>query len=172
MVKVWFGQGKLIIYEGIDKDFKSKYGHSYEQIDVIKDKDNIEVVMERLNRSYKGEWIHDYKVKKRFGWKYWSDELKEQIRRNISKAHSGKPRSEKWKKVRSENMKGKSIFKGQKHSEDTKRAIGLSRMGVDPIKGKRWCHDPATGQEKRVYELPEGYLWGRNPEVIQYFNKW
>lgn len=144
-----------------------------EQIQSTKDYDAIDPIIEQLKRNYRNHSIdRRVKVKKQFGWKFWSDESKLKARKNISRALTGLLKSEEHKRAISEARKGKGNFTGKKHTEYTKALLSHSRKGKDPIKGKRWCHNPLTGEERRLYDLVDGYVWGRSPEIKDYFGRW
>ena len=56
---------------------------------------------------------------------------------------------------------------GHKHSETTKNIQSLRNKDLKATLGYKWCHDPVTGKEYRLKDkpLPEGFVWGRNPEL-------
>jgi len=145
----------------------------HEQIQSTKDYDNIDKIVDQLKRTYKDCSIdRRVKVKRQFGWKYWSDETKEKSRKAISRSLTGLLKSEEHKRAISLARKGKGNFTGKKHTDYTKALLSHARRGKDPIKGKRWCHNPLTGEERRLYELIEGFTWGRSPEIKDYFGRW
>lgn len=168
MFKVFLIDKRLIVFDKTEKEFRLKYGNNYEQVSVIKEQDNIDPVCEKLARQYKAEIEKDCHIKKKLGWKYWSEEMKKQISENISFALKRYKRTKEHSESISRYRKGKSIFEGQQHSEYSKKLISFARKGKDPIQGRRWMHNPITGKEKRGYELEEGMIWGRSPEAAEY----
>jgi hypothetical protein len=171
MFKVYLTAKKIVVFDRSEKEFKAIYGNSFEQISVIKDQDNIDSVCEKLLKQYKAEEVvKDCKIKKKFGWKYWPKELQEVIRTNMSIAMKRyKKTKEHGESIsRGKKLKPAATFKGKKHSEHTKKKIAHAKRGVDPIKGKKWMHDPLTGKELRAYELQENMIWGRSPEAREY----
>jgi len=169
MFRIFLIEKKLIVYDKSEKEFREKYGTNYEQIFSVKDQDNIDSACEKLFKQYNAqEVVKDCHIKKKIGWKYWSDEMKKQISNNISFALKRYVRTKEHSESISKYRKGKSIFEGQKHSEHTKKLIAFARKGRDPIQGRRWMHNPITGKERRGFELEEGMIWGRSPEAAEY----
>jgi len=170
MFRVFLHHDNLIVFDKSEKEFRQKYGNQFEQVTIIKDQDNIDSVTEKLKRQYNcKEIVKDCKIKRKFGWSHFSQAIKEKIRlhnsialkryvktkehgENVSKAKKGKP--------------GKFIPRSAK----TRKLISIvkKKNAVDPIKGRKWMHDPITGKEKRAYELEEGMVWGRSPEASEY----
>lgn len=167
MYRLFLIDKNIIVYDKTEKEFKESYGNRYEQIFVVKDGHNIELIIDKLQKQYKAnDIIYDCHIKKKFGWKYFSEEKKAEIRHKLSLARAGKPLSDLQKQRISEAKKGKpSNHTGHKHNTQTKIMMSLSAMGNKGSSGLRWCHDPITGKEKMKEELPEGYVWGRNPDV-------
>jgi len=168
MFKVFLYNKNLIVHDKTEKEFRQKYGNNFEQITIIKDVSNIDIVCEKLSKQYKAEIVKDFYIKKKIGWKYWSDELKEQIRENISYSLKRYKRTKEHSESISRYRKGKSIFHGQQHSEHTKKLISFARKGKDPIQGRKWMHNPFTGKERRGFQLEDGMVWGRSPEAAEY----
>lgn len=165
MFRIYLIDKKIVVFDKPEKELKVKYGSSFEQISVIKDQDNIDSVTKKLQQQYRAsEIILDCKIKKKFGWKYFDDELRKSISQKISNAKKGKPHSEAHKKALGESRKGIAVFAGKKHTDDAKKKISKGRQGRIINTGKRWAHNPVTGQEKFVFELPEGFVYGRSPE--------
>jgi len=165
MFRIYLTEKKIVVYDKSEKEFKSKYGSSFEQISIVKDQDNIDSVTKKLQQQYKAlEIILDCKIKKKFGWKYFTEEMKESNRQKISKALKNRVVSEEHSKAIALGRKGIAIFAGKKHTEEAKRKISVGRKGRIINTGKRWAHNPVTGDERFVFELPEGYVYGRSPE--------
>jgi len=157
----------IVIYDKSDKEFKAKYGNSYEQVAFVKDDTAIAVIVERMKRQYNATTVtYDCHIKKKWGWKYFTDEQKASYKERWSKIRTGRPLSDHQRQRISEGKTGKrSNHSGKAHSQSTKNVMSLRAMGHKRINGLRWCHDPSTGKERRVRELIPGYLWGRNPEL-------
>lgn len=168
MFKVFLIDKRLIVFDKTDKEFRAKYGNNFEQVSIIKEQDNIDPVCEKLARQYKAVVEKDCHIKKKLGWKYWSEEMKQQISKNISIALKRYKRTKEHSESISRYRKGKSIFEGHNHTEHSKKLIAFARRGKDPIQGRKWMHNPYTGKEKRGYELEEGMIWGRSPEAADY----
>jgi len=170
MFRIFLFEKKLIVYDKSEKEFRQKYGTNYEQISSVKDQDNIDSACEKLLKQYNAqEVVKDCHIKKKFGWKWYSDEVKEKVSRNISIAMTRYKKTKEHGEAISKGKKGKSI-KGHPTSEHTKKLIAFSKKGFDPIQGRKWMHNPLTGQESRGYELKEGMIWGRSPEAKEYIN--
>lgn len=170
MYRVFLQSRKLIVVESTEREFRQKYPGSYELIQSVAEYDNLNKVIERLQKDYKAEEvIRDYQELKRWGWKYFTEE----IRKKCIAARIGKPRPEESNKKVSATMKGKSNFEGRRHKQLTKIMIASSRFGKSSIKeGQRWCHHPETGKELRCFEnqIPEGFKLGRSPEFKDYIS--
>ena len=170
MYRVFLQQHKLIVVESTEREFRQKYPGSYELIQSVAEYDNLEKVIVRLQKDYKAEEvIKDYAELKRWGWKYFTDEIK----RKCIEARLGKPRPAASNAKVSATMRGKSNFEGKRHAKMTKIMIAASRMGKSSIpEGMRWCHHPVTGKELRCFpeDKPLDYKWGRSPEFKDYIN--
>jgi hypothetical protein len=170
MYRVFLQSKSLIVVETTEKEFRQNYPGSYELIQAVAEYDNIEKVVARLQKDYRVQHvIHDYAQKKRWGWKYFTDEVK----RRCIEARIGKPRPAESNAKVSAKMKGTSNFQGRRHQRMTKIMIASKRYGNSTIKGQRWCHHPETGKELRRFEedLPTGFRWGRSPEVKDYLKR-
>ena len=67
-------------------------------------------------------------------------------------------------------MAGKSNFEGKRHNNDTKAVMSEKAMGNQRVTGLYWCHNPLTGQERRVRDrndLPVGFIIGRDYDSIE-----
>lgn len=170
MFRIYLLNNKLYVFDKSEKEFRAKYGTNFEQISVVKDQDNIDSVCEKLlKQNNASEIIKDCKIKKKFGWKYFSDEVKDRIRKSISVASSRYIKTKEHGEAISRAKKGKKTH-SLPHSEHSKKLISyVKRMQkIDPIKGRKWMHNPITGEERRDYELYEGMVWGRSPESREY----
>ena len=77
MFKLFFHNNTIVVYNQSDKEFKAKYGSSFEQIAVVKDDSNLTPVINKMKKQYRTEEvILDYKIKKKMGWKYFTEEQK------------------------------------------------------------------------------------------------
>lgn len=171
MFRVFITNNKLIVFDKTEKEFRQKYGNNFEQVTIVKEESNIDSVCEKLSRQYKAEVIKDYHIKKKLGWKYWSDDLKQQISTNISIALKRYKKTKEHVENMSKSRMGKAKFKGKKHSAHSKMLISFAKKGQDSIKGRKWMHNPYSGKEKRGYELEEGMIWGRSPEAADHILK-
>ena len=166
MYKLFFHKSTIVIYDQSDKDFKHKYGHAYEQVGVVKDDANIAVIVERMKKQYGAtEVVYDCHIKKKWGWRYFTEEQKETYRKMWSAKRRGRKLSAHQKERISEGKTGKrGNHTGKTHSASTKNVMSLRALGHKRNVGKKWCYDLLTGAEKRCTELPKGFVWGRNPE--------
>lgn len=167
MIRVMLCEQKLICYDKTVKEFRIKYGVQYEQVSVIKDAHNLEHVIDRLADQYKAlSIVYDCHIKKKFGWKYWSDDQKERLRALWSKQRAGRKMSDFQKAQISKALKGRSNHTGKKHRQDTKENLALRALGHTRNRGRRWCYDPDTKVERFVLgDIPDGYVLGRNPDL-------
>lgn len=168
MYRVFLQSKKLIIVETTEKEFRQNYPGPYELIQSIAEYDNLEKVIPRLQKDYRAEEvIRDYQEIERWGWKYFTEE----IRRKCIEARIGKPRPSDSNAKVSAKMRGKSNFEGRRHNSMSKILIASKRYGKSTIaEGQRWCHHPVTGKELRCKEdeMPQGFVLGRSPEVRDY----
>lgn len=165
MYRIFLLKNQLIIFDKTEKEFKAKYGTGYEQLTIVKDYDNIEPVVEKLAKTYRAEIVQDYKVKMKWGWAFWSDELKKEIVKKRSETLKSYVKTEQHRARLSARAKKYRHMAGKKHSEETKKQMSLRKLGSpSPNKGARWMYNPDTGEEKMGKELVEGYFWGRRPD--------
>jgi hypothetical protein len=159
-----------------DKQFITDYGTGWEKVSVIRDSRNYDIAIEKIKRQYNAtEVIRDCVIAARLGWRYMTEEQRIRMVQAVKAANTGKPRSDEVKARISATMKGRpSNSKGHVKSETSKRMVALARIGKDPIKGKKWAHCPVYGSEKRLYEgeLPEGWKWGRTPELKDWLKRY
>lgn len=166
-----FLHGKTIyIFDKTEKEFREAYGNGYEQIAVIKNSDNLEPVVEKLGKQYRvQDVVYDCHIKKKFGWKYHSEEVKALLREKWSQNRRNRTLSDHHRKRISEGKTGKrGSHTGCKHNEDTKILMSLKSSGHKRNAGKIWCYNPVTGQERKYNtgeEPPEGFIKGRNPDL-------
>lgn len=141
-----------------------------ELIGQIKDPKNIPTILEKYEKKYTVK--KEYNEKKFWSIHSLSSEQEQKRRRSISRAKSNQPLTLSHKMAISDSLKGRpSNFKGKQHTEYSKAIISSKRGDRDPIQGRRWCHDPLTGKEKRQFELPPGYRWGRTPEMNDWLGR-
>lgn len=169
MYRVFLQSRKLIVVETSEREFKQKYPGSYELIQAVAEYDNLDKVIQRLQKDYRTEEvIRDYQELKRWGVKYFT----EAVRAKWLASKFGKPRPAESNAKVSAKMKGKSNFEGKQHANMTKIMIASSRVGKRTIKeGQRWCHHPESGKELRCHssQKPRDFVWGRSPEIRDYF---
>ena len=169
MFRIFLQKSNFVITDLTEKEFKIKYLGSYEQIGIFKELDNLEIAIEKLIKTYNPEdIIHDYHVKKKWGWKYFTEEQREDYRKRISESLKLYKKTDEHKKNLSDSCKSLRNHKGKKHTSLTKARIAFTRRGQDPIKGRKWMHNPYSGKESRGYELKPGMIWGRSPEASEY----
>lgn len=90
------------------------------------------------------------------------DPLSPKHKKSISLALKGKSKPESVKKKISDEMKGKSNFEGEKHTNATKKEIGRERGSRDPIKNKKWNVNKFTGETIRKEHRPsQAWLFKR-----------
>jgi len=164
MIFIYLYNNSVIASETAIKDSK------YEQLETVKNIHNVDTVL----KKYEGKYTIDNRInpKRLFDPRKFSPEVKQKQIENMVKAITGLKKSETHRMAMSLAKKGKaSNFKGKKHSEYSKQLIKAGRGTRDPINGRKWCHDPLTGKEKRVFELPEGFRWGRTPEMNDWLGR-
>jgi hypothetical protein len=172
MFRVFLIKDSLIVYDKSEKEFRQKYGNTYEQVSIIKDSDNIDKVTEKLLRQYNASEIElDFKVKKVFGWKLYDEQAKQEVFKKISKALKRYVKTEEHRRNLSAGCKHMKSFLGKKHTEETKLKMRVKHLGKDVIKGRMWMYNPITGEEKRGYELLPNMIWGRSPENRDNFKR-
>ena len=175
MINVYLRQSTLIAYDKGDKLFSTAYGRGWEKVSVIRDSRNYDTAIAKLKNQYNAtEVIKDCYTAPKIGWRYMTEEQKMKTIDAIKAANTGRARTDDVKARISATMKGRpSNSKGHVKSDLSKRLVAIARIGKDPIKGKRWAHCPHTGTEKRLYEdqLPNGWRWGRTPELKDWLNK-
>lgn len=135
----------------------AKYGRGYEILTSIRERDSIAIIVSRLVRNYGKfvitEWLKPIRPP-----------ISDETRAKMAAAKIGKSRPESSNRKASITMKGKSNFRGKKHSEESKKAIAAAMAGNDNVAGLIWCYDPVSGEEKRIASiemLPRGWLIGR-----------
>ncbi len=169
MFRVFLLKNQLVVYDKSEKEFKAKYGSGYEQITIIKDYDNIDPVIEKLAKTYRAEIVRDYKIKMKWGWAFWSDELKKEIVKKRSESLKSYVKTEQHRAKLAAKAKKYRHFAGKEHTEQTKAQISFKKKGMKShLKGTKWMYNPDTGEEKMGKELIEGFFWGRSPEAKDY----
>lgn len=156
----------MLLISDLPKDkIKDKYGHFFEIVNSVRDKESLELIKPRVTRSYPKVTIkEEYYTRKVF-----SEEYREKLRQS----KLGKKRPDWVKEKISQKMKGKSNFKGKKHQRKSRLQVSLAMMENENVKGKNWIYNPSLDKEKRVKEkfiLPEGYRKGRDPENVTDFS--
>ena len=127
-----------------------QYGNRYEILISFKDLSALPIKITSIQRQYPRYSIVDLiKIKKPRTLAH---------SKAISRGMIGMKRSLENIRRMSEVRKGRSYFAGQKHREESKKAIALKTMGNHRVKGLYWCYNPVTNQETRVPDrnrLPE-----------------
>ncbi len=154
-----FPVNKKILISDLPLDkIKSKYGHRYEIINSIKDKSSLDIIKQRVLRSYSAFEVEEWFQKEKAT-------LSEEARQKISLSKIGKPRDEETRRKISETLKGRSNFQGKRHGEQTKEVMSVKKLGNQHTKNYVWAHDPRGSNEVRVKDLkdiPPGYSKGRD----------
>lgn len=152
-------QDKKIIASDLPVDkIRSKFGHRYEILTTIKDKDAIDVTKSRILRSYPQFIIEEV-------WQKVKQPVSEETKRKISESKIGKPRDPETRAKISAGLKGRSNFQGKRHNDETKKAMAEKKLGNQHVKDYIWVHDPRGDKEKRVktrMEIPVGFSEGRD----------
>lgn len=137
---------------------KSKYGYKYEVLTSIKEREAFDTISTRLLRSYPGFTIEQVLQKEKIP-------ISKESRKKISDSKIGRPRDEATRQKISAALKGRSNFKGKRHSEETKSVMSDKKIGNSHTKEYYWVHDPGSEKEKRVRtraDVPRGYSLGRD----------
>jgi hypothetical protein len=53
MLRVFLFDRSFYVYDKSEKDFREKYGRSYEQVGIINDMDNLDPVLNKLTKTYR-----------------------------------------------------------------------------------------------------------------------
>lgn len=165
MFRIYLTNNRIVIYDKSEKEFRQQYGTIFEQVGIVKDYDNIEPAAKKLQVQYRAEDIvHDYK-KKRIGvLTMLSPEKKAEVIEAIREGNKRYKRTPEHCKNISLAKKGRAFFAGKKHSQKTRSMISQRRKGVPINTGRKWYHNPSTGEERLVLEPIEGWYPGRCPE--------
>lgn len=172
IVRIFLKDKKLFVTKKTEKEFKETFGRPYELVQTLKDETNAEQSAQKLMSFYRGcEIIFDGSVKKKWGWRYFSDDLKAFVRKRLKETKTGIKRDQATKLKISFSRRGKGNFEGKKHTPISKMIIAEKRIGKSRVTGLRWAHDPYTGKEVRTIVLPEGYYWGRTSEFKDWISQ-
>lgn len=157
-----------------DKQFYNDWGRAWEKVATIKDSGNYSSVIDRLKKQYNvSDLYEDAVVKKKWGWKYFTDEEKMKMVAAVKAANTGKVMSDETKaKMRAAKVGKPSNARGSKKSASGKALVAMARYGKSTVNGLRWCHCPKYGHEGRKRELPAGWAWGRSPEVKDWLRRY
>ena len=174
MLRVFLIARQLIITKKNEVEFRDAYGRGGEVLEVIADERSVDYVMTRLENVYKLPILVDGKFKKKWGWPYFSKELQEKTRAASKEYRTGRPWNDEIREKISKGRAGKGNFVGKKHMWESKMMISQAMNGNTNVRGLKWAHDPLTGKEKRLRDgslLPSGFVWGRTPEVMDWFSR-
>jgi hypothetical protein len=153
----------IIISDRPSDKVKAKFGHRYEILTSIRERDSVAVVLPRVMRNYPGfQTIEWYAVVRK--------PISDEARARMIASKIGKPRPASSNAKTSATMKGRSNFRGKKHRDESKDAIAAKMLGNDNSAGLIWCHDPVTGEETRVADwtmIPSGWIAGRDYYAIE-----
>ena len=153
----------LITDFAVDK-VKKRHGHKFEIITSIKDKSSLDQVKPRILRQFP-----TFQVKEQLSpTVIFSQEIREKLRRK----KLGTKKDVATKNKISQTMKGNGNFIGKRHKEDSKFKTSIKMRNNKNVVGKMWIYNPRTFKEMRIdknEKIPEGFLKGRDPEVVEYF---
>lgn len=165
ITRIFLQNKKLVVTKKTEKEFREHFGKQYELVQTLKDETNAELSAQKLTSFYRGcEIVFDGLMKKKWGWRYFTEELKEFVRQRLRETKIGVKRDQATKLKISFARRGKGNFRGKKHNTITKLVIAEKRIGKSRVTGLRWAHEPYSGKEIRTLTLPDGYYWGRSPE--------
>lgn len=149
---------KIIISDQPLEWIKKKFGYRFEIVNTVKDKDSIDIISERLKRSYPNFEFEQRLQKTRAP-------LSDEARKKLSESKLGKPRDAATRAKISAALKGRSNFQGKSHSPETRAVMAERKLGNQHAKDKIWAHNPHTDNEIRVntlIDIPDGYIKGRD----------
>ena len=149
---------KILVSDHSAEKVQKKIGHQYEVLISIQEHSAVDIIKQRLLRSYPQASFEEYIIKKRA-------KESEEARNKKRLALLGKPRPQWVKDKISQSKKGISQFAGKKHTEETKRRMALKKLGNKHVKDTIWAHDPRGDAEQRVKTLQDikpGFSKGRD----------
>lgn len=157
-----------------DKLFYTDWGRDWEKVATIKDSGNYTSVIDRLKKQYNCTEVYEgCVVKKKWGWKYFTEDEKMKMVNAVKAANTGKVHTESTRAKMAAAKKGKrSNAFGSRKGPLSKTLVSIARMGKSTVNGLKWCHHPKTGDEGRKRELPDGWVWGRSPEVKDWLRRY
>lgn len=154
----------IVVSDHPKEKIKAKYGPIFEIVNSVKDKSSLDVIKQRVMKSYnKCSFIEDLYVKKEFS---------KETREKLSQRKLGKSRPDWVREKISKKMKGKSNFEGKSHKKESKIKTAIALTGHSKNSGKTWIYSPTLDKEKRVddrFNYPEGYRKGRDPDNVNNF---
>lgn len=154
----YFQQEKrLVVSDLAVEKIKKKYGHKFEVINSIKEKDHVDLIIQRIMKGYD---VIDKVIAFHKKWK-----LSEETKRKQALAKLGTKRPPEVKAKISQSRKGQKNFLGKKHTYETKRLMAASKLDNDHSKDLVWVFDPRGSKEHRVKdvrEAPAGFAKGRD----------
>lgn len=156
----------IILSDRPSDQIKERYGRSYEILTSFVSKDSAAIIIPRLLKNYNGYSIVEWYVPA----KRKMPPRTAEYCAKLSASRLGKPRPASSNAKTSATMKGKSNFRGKKHSAESKLKTSIAMEGNDNALGLIWCHDPVSGEEKRIADislLPAGWLIGREYYSIE-----
>jgi hypothetical protein len=161
----YFNNKNIIISDYPSKDVKAKFGHRFELVNSVKEKESVDIIKEKILKSYSNfVFIEFYKPAKRV--------LSAEARKKISDSKVGLKRDAATRAKISAGLKGRSNFQGKKHNEGTKAVMSDKKLGNNHVKDKVWAHDPRCEKEIRVKDrrsIPVGFVKGRDYYSIENF---
>ena len=174
MINVYLRDRTLIAHDKGDKLFTTDHGRGWEKVGVIKDSINYQPVIDRLMKQYNASIIiKECDTKRMLGWKYMTDAQRARTVKALKAIHTDKDVSDSTKaKMRAAKIGKPSNALGSRKGALSKTLVAIARMGKSTVVGLKWCHCPKMGYEGRKRELPEGWIWGRSPEVKDYLRRY
>lgn len=161
---VSYKQKKIYLTDLPPDKVKKKFGFDLELVNSVKDKENIEIIKARVQKSHNGFTLHEEFQKPKYV-------MTPEHKLALLKSHLGKKRPEEVKRKISESKKGAvSNFKGKKHTYETRRIQAISKYGNQVNKDLIWIYNPDTFEERKVAsrdEIPPGFSEGRDIESVE-----
>ena len=167
MIDVYIRDKTIITHDKGDKQFLLRYGAGWEKVSSIKESHNYQSVIDRITKQYSiTDVVKDCVVKRRFGWRFFTAEEKEKMVLAVKRANTGVPKSDEQKARMAAAKRGKrSNAFGSRKSATAKMLVAIANTGVSRLKGRVWCYNPDTCEERRLINIPDGWRKGRTPEL-------
>jgi len=161
----YYNNKNIIISDYPSKDVKTRFGHKFELVNSVKDKESVEIIKDKVLKGYPNFIFIEF-------FKPIRKPLTPEQRKKISDSKIGLKRDAATRAKISATMKGKSNFEGQRHHPGTKRIMAEKKLGNDHVKDRVWAYNPDTSKEIRVKDrrsIPHNYIKGRDYDAIENF---